>query len=329
MEEKSVSLIIPVYNVSKYLKKCLDSVVAQTYSRLEVIIVNDGSTDDSLQIAKKYTESRPYFNLFTIENRGLGGARNYGIDKATGDYILFLDSDDYIAPDCIEKMATAAIENNSDIVVASCFDVREDGAVLNSYSNSYKCSTTSLYDDPCLLFNRVSAWGKLFKRQILADHRFVSREWYEDMRLIPKLYLDAERITYIDDRLFYYVQRSGSIMNSGNAERNLEVVNAFEDLLSYYRARGEYGRFCKELEFLLVEHVAVSAIARIASGRSKNKKELISHLRDYLSGFDGLYDNPYLTTQNKNRRIILWLNRHRLYFITGLLINLKQVAKNK
>lgn len=329
MEEISVSLIIPVYNVSGYLGKCLDSVVAQTYSRLEVIIVNDGSTDDSPRIAEEYASRHPHFHLYTIENRGLGGARNYGIERASGDYLLFLDSDDYIAPDCIEKMASAARADNSDIVVASCYDVREDGTVISAYDNSHKSSVTSLYDEHCLLFNRPSAWGKLFKRKLLGDLRFVSREWYEDMRLIPKLYLSAERITYIDDRLFYYVQRSGSIMNSGNAERNLEVINAFEDLLSYYKAQGKYSEFRNELEFLVIEHVAVSAIGRIASSKSKNKKELISRLQAYLSDFDGLYDNPYLPTQDRNRKIVLWLNRHRLYFMTGLLLSAKQAAKNK
>lgn len=329
MEEISVSLIIPVYNVSGYLGKCLDSVAAQTHSRLEVIIVNDGSTDDSPRIAEEYASRHPHFHLYTIENRGLGGARNYGIERASGDYLLFLDSDDYIAPDCIEKMASAARTDNSDIVVASCYDVREDGTVISAYDNSHKSSVTSLYDEPCLLFNRPSAWGKLFKRKLLGDLRFVSREWYEDMRLIPKLYLSAERITYIDDRLFYYVQRSGSIMNSGNAERNLEVINAFEDLLSYYKAQGKYSEFRNELEFLVIEHVAVSAIGRIASSKSKNKKELISRLQAYLSDFDGLYDNPYLPTQDRNRKIVLWLNRHRLYFMTGLLLSAKQAAKNK
>lgn len=328
MVERSVSLIIPVYNVSGYLRKCLDSVAAQTYSQLEVIIVNDGSTDDSPRIAEEYAARYPHFHLYTIENRGLGGARNYGIERSSGDYLLFLDSDDYIAPDCIEKMASAACADDSDMVVASCYDVREDGTVISACGNSHKSSVTSLYDEPCLLFNRPSAWGKLFKRELLGELRFVSREWYEDMRLIPKLYLRAERITYIDDRLFYYVQRSGSIMNSGNAVRNLEVINAFEDLLSYYKAQGKYDEFRNELEFLVIEHVAVSAIGRIASSKSKSKKELISRLQAYLSDFDGLYDNPYLPTQDRNRKIVLWLNRHRLYFMTGLLLNAKQAAKN-
>ena len=92
MDAKTVSIIIPVYNVRDYLRKCLDSVAAQTYRYLEVVIVNDGSPDDSLQIIEEYTAKYPHFHCYTIENRGLGGARNYGMEQATGDYLLFLDN---------------------------------------------------------------------------------------------------------------------------------------------------------------------------------------------------------------------------------------------
>lgn len=329
MDQKTVSLIIPVYNVRDYLRKCLDSVVAQTYKELEVIIVNDGSPDDSLEIALEYTAKYPNFRCYTIENRGLGGARNYGMEQATGDYILFLDSDDYIAENCVEVMVHAAQRENSDIVACNCYDVREDGSVLLDYRNIYQNATTNLMQEPELLFNRICACFKLFKRDLLKGFSFVSRVWYEDMRLIPKLYLHAQKITYVDDSLYYYVQREGSIMNNANCIRNLEIIQAFDEMLGYYKAQGAYETYKDALEFLVIEHVAVAAVARVAMGEGKERNEVLRKLQAYLATFDGLYHNPYLKNQARNRKIILWCNRHGWYWATKLLLRAKQsLTKN-
>ena len=319
-----VSLIIPVYNVRDYLRKCLDSVAAQTYQDLEVIIVNDGSTDDSPIILQEYAVKYDHFSVYTIENRGLGGARNYGMEQATGDYILFLDSDDYITPNCVEVLVAAAEKTDSDIVVANCYDVREDGSVLLAYRNEYQNAVTSLAQEPQILFNRACAWGKLYKRELLQGFAYVSRVWYEDMRLTHKLYLHAKKIAYVDDFLVYYVQRAGSIMNSGNCRRNLEIIDALEDLLGYFREQGAYETYRNELEFLVIEHVAVAGISRVVMTKGKERRSVIRKLRAYLKTFDRLYRNPYLKSQARNRKIVLWCNRCGLYWMTKLLLRAKQ-----
>lgn len=327
MAEKTVSLIIPVYNVRDYLRKCLDSVAAQTYKALEVIVVNDGSPDDSLEIILDYTAKYSHFSCYTIENRGQGGARNYGMEQATGDYIMFLDSDDYIAPNCVKALVSAAESTGSDMVVANCYDVREDGSILNAYKNVYKSAVTNLTQDPEILFNRVAPWGKLYKRELLEGLQFACRVWYEDMRLIPKLYLRASKVCYIEDSLVYYVQRRGSTMNNKNYRRNLEVIEAFEDLLGYFREQGAYETYKDALEFLVIEHVAVSGIARVAMGKGKERNEVIAKLQAYLASFENLYDNPYLKGQARNRKIVLWCNRHGWYWATKLLLGAKQATK--
>ncbi len=327
METKTVSLIIPVYNVRDYLRKCLDSVAAQTYPHLEVIIVNDGSPDDSIQIIQEYTAQYSNFHCFSIENRGLGGARNYGMEQATGEYILFLDSDDYIAENCVERLISAALESDSDMVVCNCYDVREDESILLSYQNRYRQAVTCLSQEPEILFNRVCAWGKLYKRELLEGFSYVSRVWYEDMRLTPKLYLRAKKIAYIDNPLFFYVQREGSIMNNKSYRRNLEIIEAFEDLLGYFREQGVYEFYRDALEFLVIEHIAVASISRVAMGKGKERDEVIAKLQEYLATFDDLYSNPYLKTQTRNRKIILWCNRHGWYWTTKMLLGAKQATK--
>lgn len=319
-----VSLIIPVYNVRDYLRKCLDSVAAQTYQDLEVIIVNDGSTDDSPIILQEYAVKYDHFSVYTIENRGLGGARNYGMEHASGDYVLFLDSDDYITPNCVEVLVAAAEKTGSDIVVANCCDVREDGSVLLAYKNEYKNATTSLAQEPQILFNRVCAWGKLYRRSLLEGFAYVSRVWYEDMRLTHKLYLQANQITYVDDSLFFYVQRAGSIMNNGNFLRNLEIVDAFEDLLGYFREQGAYETYRNELEYMVIDHIAVASISRVAMATGKGRGRVIKKMRAYLKTFEGLYRNPYVKNMPRNRKIVFWCNRCGLYWMTRLLLRTKQ-----
>ena len=327
MAEKAVSMIIPVYNVRDYLRKCLDSVAAQTYKALEVIVVNDGSPDDSLEIILECTAKYPHFSCYTIENRGQGGARNYGMEQATGDYIMFLDSDDYIAPNCVEALVSAAESTGSDMVVANCYDVREDGSILDAYKNVYKSAVTNLAQEPEILFNRVAPWGKLYKRELLEGLQFACRVWYEDMRLIPKLYLRASKVCYIEDALVYYVQRRGSTMNNKNYRRNLEVIEAFQDLLGWFREQGAYETYKDALEFLVIEHIAVSGVARVAMGKGKERNEVIAKLQEYLASFENLYDNPYLKGQARNRKIVLWCNRHGWYWATKLLLGAKQATK--
>lgn len=318
-----VSIIIPVYNVENFLERCLDSVQAQTYNDLEVIIINDGSTDNSPEIINRYAALNPCFKAFTIENSGQGGARNYGIEKANGEYIAFLDSDDYIAPNCIERLAEAAIKENSDIVVCNCYDVREDGSVIDEYKNNAENITTSVFEKPEILFNRVAPWGKLFKKSVFGDLRFVTRVWYEDMRFIPKLYLNAEKITYISDALFCYVQRKGSTMNNSNAARNLEITAAFDDLISYFKEKGVYDRFKDELYYLITEHVAVAAVTRVVLSNSDDKKAVLSELQNFLGTFDDLYGNRYTDKLDSNKKIILAFNKRRLYPLTELCMKIK------
>lgn len=321
----SVSLIIPVYNVEKYLDKCLGSVEKQTFKDFEAVIVNDGSTDNSLEIIEKYTQRNDNFICFSTENNGLGGARNFGLSKAAGEYVVFLDSDDYISPDCLEKLYRAITDNESDIAVCNIYDVKEDGTVISTSKTNLCNVTTSLFESHQILFNRPCAWAKMYRKSLFDGFSYVSREWYEDIRLTPKLFLKANKITYIDDYLFFYVQRAGSIMNNSNAKRNLEIINAFDDLISYFKESGAYETYQSELEYLVVEHIAVSGLTRVVLSKDKNKKAVLKKMEEYISGFENLYSNKYIGNLDKNKRLILFFNKNKLYFLTSLCMNGKRL----
>lgn len=320
-----ISLIIPVYNVEDFLYRCLKSVENQTYKDAEVIIVNDGSTDNSYKIIDEFVARNQNFVCYTTENHGLGGARNYGLTKATGDYIVFLDSDDYIAEECLEKFATAAEENGSDIVVCNSYDVTEEGEIILLSECNIKNETTSLKKTPSLLLNRPCAWAKMYRKNLFDGLSYVAREWYEDIRLTTKLYLRAEKITYIEDALFFYVQRAGSIMNNAKALRNLEIIEAFEDFVSYYKEKGVYKDYKAEIDFLVIQHIAVAAITRVVMSGAEEKDMVIEKLQNYISQFEGLYNNKYISSLGFNKRLVLFFNRNKLYFLTKLCMK----AKNK
>ncbi len=319
-----VSLIIPVYNVEAFLERCLESVQNQTYKDAEVIIVNDGSTDNSYKIIDDYVARNENFVTYKIENSGLGGARNYGLSKATGDYVVFLDSDDYIATDCLEKFILCAEKNNSDIVVCNSCDVTEDGIIIKYSKNNIKDETVSFYNAPYILFNRPCAWAKMYRRTLFEGLAYTPREWYEDLRLTPKLYLRADKISFIEDTLFFYVQRAGSIMNNSNTVRNLEIITAFEDLISYFKQNNAFQTFKEELEFLVIEHIAVAGVTRVALCNTPEKKSVLKKMQEYLSQFNGLYQNKYISTLSSNKKLILKFNKNQLYFLTALCMRIKK-----
>lgn len=318
-----VSMIIPVYNVEKYIRKCLDSVEKQTYQNLEVIIINDGSPDQSQLIIDEFCERNQNFQCFITENHGLGGARNIGMSKANGEYICFLDSDDYVKPEFVEKLVERAQIDQSDIVVCNNIDYYENQNREEISKQTYRHNPISLLEDKKILFNRVCAWGKLYRKELFDGLSYVSREWYEDMRLTPKLYARASKISYVDEPLLYYVIRDGSIMTSANAGRNLEIIDAFEDLHSYFIKVGLYEELKDELEFLMLDHVLVSAITRVLLTKDTKKKEIIAQLQQYLETYDHLDENPYIKTMPRNRKIIYECNRHHLYGLTKFIFKSK------
>ncbi len=320
-----VSLIIPVYNVENFLYRCLKSVENQTYKDTEVIIINDGSTDNSYKIIDEFVARNENFICYTIENSGSGGARNYGILKATGDYIVFLDSDDYISEDCIEKLFNAAQKNDSDIVVCNNYDVTEEGEIITLYECNAKNRTTSAQESPEIFFNRQCPWGKIYRKFLFDNLFYATKEWYEDLRLVLKIYLRAEKITYIEDALFFYVQRAGSIMNNAKAIRNLEIITAFEDIISYFKEKDVYEKFKAEIDYLIIEHIAVAAITRVVMSGAEEKDMVIEKLQNYISQFEGLYNNKYISSLGFNKRLVLFFNRNKLYFLTKLCMK----AKNK
>lgn len=235
-----LSVIVPVYNVDIYLKRCVDSILEQTFEEFEVILVDDGSLDNSSEICNKYSESDKRVKVIHKKNGGLSSARNAGLNIAKGKYIAFIDSDDYVSKDMFKTMINLALSNNYDIV--SCgfrrfYESRCNESVCKGAI--YKYSNIEALDNYLLEYDNVNrkidtvVWNKIYKRELFNDITFPEGKIYEDGYVTYKLLYKASNIAHIDDELYYYFQRQDSISNLGFSENDVKSYDDWRDIFRF------------------------------------------------------------------------------------------------
>lgn len=267
-----VSVIVPVYNVEKYLIKSLDSLVNQTLEDIEIIVVNDGSTDNSKKIIEIYKEKyKNKIKYLEKTNGGLSDARNFGIPHATGEYIAFLDSDDYVELDTYEKMYNKAKEENADMV--ECDFIWE-------YPNKTKIDTGIIYTNKkeMLTYARVVAWNKLIKRDLLEKYKieFPKGLRYEDVEFFYKMIPYYNKVFFVKEPLIHYIQRESSISKVQN-ERTKEIFEVLDNVIKYYKNKNLYNEYKDELEYTYTRLLLCSSLFRMVKIKDKKvKKELLN-----------------------------------------------------
>lgn len=307
---KKVSVIIPVYNVENYLRKCLDSLVNQTLKDIEIIVVNDGTTDNSQEIINEYVKKYPKKVVSIIqENGGQGAARNTGLLHAKGEYIGYVDSDDYVEENMYEELYKKAKEEDSDIVICGNNVVKENYEFLSKEDV-----------DKEFLLGKMAVWNKIYKKNIIVDNKiqFRSKVWYEDLDFTMKVYFSSKKISYVDKPLYNYLLREGSTMNNNNIKRNLELIEAFDSLIDYCKDKKIYNKVKDEIEFLCIYHMYIFAITRVLNTNNnyKAKIAIINKFRDYInSNFPNFKQNKYLYLLPKRRKLIYNLINSKFYCI--------------
>lgn len=325
MNECKLSIIVPVYGVEKYIDKCLNSLVKQSLKEIEIIVVNDGTKDNSQKIIDKYVKKYPdKIKSYIKENGGQGSARNYGLKKATGEYIGYVDSDDFVEKDMYKKLYNKAKENNYDIVVCGNYNVSEDyqNKNIDAFINNYNTDLENIF------FGKMAVWNKIYKRDILIKNKleFKEKVWYEDLAFTLKAIMNSNTFAFIDEPLYDYLIREGSTMNNSNVQRNLEILDAFDDILSYIKHNKKEEYFSK-IEFLAIDHIYISAIVRVlkAEADDKVKRETINKLIDYMNtNFPDYKNNKYINTLSKNRKIIYKLINIKMYGLINLIFKVKK-----
>lgn len=212
-----ISIVVPVYNVEKFLSRCIDSIICQTYKNLEIILVDDGSKDNSSSICDLYEKKDKRIKVIHKENGGLSSARNAGIEEATGDYIAFVDSDDYIEPNMYEEMYNAAKKLSCDIITCNYKYVYDDGSIklINNDKKNEEFDFVSSIKE-MNLFNKfdMSACTKLFKKDLFDDIRFPVGKLSEDYYIMYLLFEKSNKVYYIASPYYNYFQRKNSITKS-------------------------------------------------------------------------------------------------------------------
>ncbi len=261
MNEVKVSLIIPVYNVQNYLYNCLKSAVNQTLKDIEIIIINDGSTDLSIDIIKNFIKCDERIIFINQQNQGLSHARNVGIKKAKGEYIAFLDSDDTIDITFLEKMYNNAKETNSDVVMCNYVRVIDKSNKVYSINRKLKQNIFSSKEAVHKIILDISiqnyAWDKIYKRSLFIDNNIFYPEgiYFEDMPTTFKLFFYANQISYIDEFLYNYLQREKSITKTFSDKHINDIIKALSLMKEFMLDVGIYLKYQKEYKFFCYKNL--------------------------------------------------------------------------
>ena len=246
MMGEKVSIIVPIYKVEKYIKKCVESILCQTYENLELILVDDGSPDECPQICDEYSIHDRRVKVIHKKNGGLSDARNAGINAATGQYLMFVDSDDYIQNNMVETLYSAVKSTNADLALCDINFVDIEGH--NMDINTIRLQN-EVWDEThfwCELYGKnytacVVAWNKLYNKSIFEGIRFDVGKLHEDEFIIHKIVNQCRRIVCVNERLYNYLQRSNSIMGNSYSIRRLDIVEALMGRVEYFLSKYEQG----------------------------------------------------------------------------------------
>ena len=264
-----LSVIVPCYNTKEYLPTCIESIIANKVKDMEVILVNDGSKDDTLDVIKEYAKSNPkIIKYIDKKNGGLSDARNAGIEKATGEYVAFIDSDDYIDSNMLEEMVKKAISGNYDIVTCDVKMIYDDHEI---YVNlGYSKDLLNKEEIKNVMYNFYpAACNKIYKRELLDRIKFKKGILYEDVEFIYRLLPNVNTIGVVSGVYYNYLQRENSITYTYN-ERLYDLVNNFDGIFEYYENNNIFLEYKDELEYVYVRYLFATFMKRLA--KTKNKK---------------------------------------------------------
>ena len=301
---KSVSVIVPFYNVEGYIGRCLDSLVKQTLDNIEIILVNDGSKDRSKIVVDKYLKEYPEKIVYLEkENGGLSDARNYAIPYAKGEYIAFLDSDDYVEYTMYKDMYELAKKENSDMVECDFY-------WEYPYKNKTKEDKGLIYNGKKEMIEKVREddWNKLIKKDILEKSKIIFPKGYryEDVEFTYKLVPYLDKVSFLKKPCVHYIQREGSISNNQN-ERNKEIFVVLGHVIDFYKENDLYEEYKDELEYIYIRYAFCSSLLRIVKIKDQNiQQELLDLTWEKVNtNFPEWKKNPILKSKKDLKSIYL------------------------
>lgn len=273
-----VSIIVPVYNMEKYVVRCLHSLLNQlTTCNYEVIVVDDGSIDQSVALIKQYFDNNPKLKVLKQSNQGVSLARYNGLKASKGDYIAFVDSDDYVEFDYVDKLYQSAILNQADIVCCDYYNEFNDIKFKSIFK--LKAQVMSNLDGLRYVLHdfkvRSYLWNKLYKRSLFEKIEIVHLKYFEDLSIMPQLFYYANKIVVINDCLYHYLQRDGSAMHANSELKLAHYVKALQAIKQFLVKEDIINIFAKDYLFLC-DKVSLSLFIMLPSGKLKDKLDSLN-----------------------------------------------------
>lgn len=302
-EKPLLSIIVPVYDVERYLPKCMDSILAQTFTDFELILVDDGSPDNCPALCDAAAAKDARIRVIHQKNGGLSAARNAGLDAARGAWIGFVDSDDYIAPEMYEAMYHAVQSTGADLALCDYAEVDEAGAPCQSMYIRLEKKDFTGRD---LLKNATDstiqpAWNKLYRRDVFAQLRYPEGKLNEDLFLIPEICLNTQKAVVVPKALYYYVQRGGSIMNGNKTLRHFDAAEAAQRYWDCLVENAAYDALANAAKFTMgsvsrVYRQLPPVLRKAPRSREmlRMQFEVVNHTRRYCTVPGGLWLQSWL-----------------------------------
>ena len=327
---KKISVIVAVYNTEKYVERCLNSLLNQTYQNLEIIVVEDDSTDNSKEVLKKYSHNDKVKLIYNKKNSGLSYSRNVGLENATGSYIGYIDSDDYVDLDYYEKLMQSIIDSKAEIAICDIKVVDEDTntEVISRCCNNNEFTVYNVVDNGLA----ASACNKLFKKELISKYKFAEGKVNEDIAVVIPTIVNAKMITYAKT-YYYYVQRGGSIQNSGFSDKRFDIFYGVKTTLERIKDNKDY----ESLKDAIVYNQLIVLLIYIIP---KEKKFLLRYrilkkyydlIKEYDIKSNKLYQQ-FLQQESKINRIyystLVNLNVRKLFILDNLLISLYHLLRD-
>lgn len=322
IDKELISIIVPVYNVEKYIDRCINSILQQTYSNLEIILVNDGSLDQSGHICDNYKRKDKRIEVLHKENGGLSSARNAGIEIATANYIIFIDSDDYVNDTMVENLYKGLKKYDADIACCGKYLEDENNNVIE-IKNKGKEYCINRYEaiERMLLRDEIdnSAWDKIYRKELFKNIRFPDGKYYEDIETVYKLFCKCEKIVHISTVEYHYIIREGSIINSKFSLKQLDslefISNIRQDIII------NYPQYKQQVEAMYYLDLVTNLQKIYNSKEMHSYKEIYSKLKkEFKNSIKTILSNKYINTKKKFMCILIFFNMYKIVSLFKKLI---------
>ena len=313
-----ISVIVPIYNVEKYLDRCVDSIVNQTYRNLEIILVDDGSPDNCPQLCNEWAKKDNRIKVVHKANGGLSDARNAGLVVSTGELILFIDSDDWIELDTFDKMLNRMIDDDSDVVSSGVKWVTEEGELLNDVSvqwddviETHSAMSEIIVDGKL----KQHVWNKLYKRALIEDIPFEKGKCHEDVFWSYQVFTRAKKVSLMTESFYNYVQRSDSIMGEKYSVKRLDALDAMKQRCEFVKTS-----FPDLYDKALYTYMSSCMYHLQLALQSKQNEAIISNIVGRIE-----YRRNGDSTKNLNIKNKIWINL--FFFFPKLICKIRNILK--